>query len=479
MKDGLTFDDVLLQPRKSDVLPTEVDLKTKLTKNITLNIPVLSAAMDTVTEANLAIAMALQGGIGMIHKNMPVYKQCEQVKTVKRFENGFITNPVTVSPDILIDEIITLTQKHVFSSFPVVEDGKLVGLITDKDYSIIKHLGMKVADRMMHFSDLITAKKGVTLQEANDILIESRRGALLVVDDNQKLVSIVTRKDLDKNEEFPNSCKDKDKRLMVGAAIGPNNVDRAKPLIEAGVDIITIDTAHGHSMNVIDAVKKIKKNNDIEVIAGNIATEKAAADLIAAGADVVKVGIGPGSICTTRVISGVGVPQITAIQDVCKGVKVAVIADGGIKFSGDITKAIAAGASAVMIGSLFAGCDETPGRTVFINGRKFKQYRGMGSLAAMQQGSKDRYGQGDVKVVKKLVPEGIEGVVPYRGSIVENIYQLMGGLRSGMGYCGCRTIDELRANAEFIKITSASLRESHPHDVTITEEAPNYSGDRQ
>ena len=389
MKEGLTFDDVLLLPRKSDVLPNDVDLRTKLTKNITLNIPILSAAMDTVTESQLAIALALQGGLGIVHKNMPVYKQCEEVEKVKRFANGFITRPVTLSPDSLIDKVVELTEKNGFSSFPIVKDGKLVGLITDKDYSVDRHIGMKISERMKPFSDLTTAKKGVTLEEANDILIESRRGSLLVVDDNQRLVSIVTRKDLDKNEEFPNSCKDKDKRLRVGAAIGPNNLDRVKPLIEAGIDIIVVDTAHGHSTNVLEAVKKIKKNNDIEVIAGNIATAEAAKDLVAAGADVVKVGIGPGSICTTRVISGVGVPQITAIQDVCKGVKVAVIADGGIKFSGDIPKAIVAGASAVMVGSLFAGCDETPGRTVFIGGRKFKQYRGMGSLAAMQQGSKE------------------------------------------------------------------------------------------
>lgn len=477
MEEGLTFDDILLIPRKSNVLPHEVELKTKLTKDIHINIPLLSAAMDTVTEHKLAIAMALEGGIGVIHKNMSIGEQADEVRNVKRFENGFIFDPVTVLPTetiVALDEII---KKTGFSHIPVIDhDRKLLGMITSRDYSIQKHPDLTVKDRMVHFKDLITAEKGVSLEKANEILVESRKGTLLVIDKKQKLVSIVTRTDIEKNREFPVACKDKETKLRVAAAVGPNEMDRVKALVEAGVDILTVDTAHGHSANVIGAVKAIKKRYDIPLIAGNIATAEAAKDLIAAGADVIKVGIGPGAICTTRIISGVGVPQISAIYDCAQAAgDIPVIADGGIKYSGDISKAIAAGASAVMIGSLFAGCEEAPGEFVFIGGRKFKKYRGMGSIGAMQKGSKDRYFQKHVYSVKKLVPEGIEGIVPYRGFLAENVYQLMGGLRAAMGYCGCKSIEDLRTQVKFVKITKAGLRESHPHDVTITEEAPNYS----
>ncbi len=477
MKEGLTFDDILLVPRKSDVLPNEVDLKTKLVKGITLNIPIMSAAMDTVTESRLAIALALQGGIGVIHKNLTVEEQANEVKKVKRFENGFIHDPVTISPSDSIEDAHLVTQETGFSTLPVIDkEGKLTGLITGKDYSVQKHGTMKVKERMIPFEDLLRAKKGVSLLEANDLLIESRKGTLLVIDKNQKLVSIVTRKDIEKNEEFPNSCKDDHKKLRVAAAVGPHDVERAEALVEVGVDVLVVDTAHGHSGNVVESVKKFKKKFSVPIIAGNIATAEAAKDLIAAGADALKVGIGPGAICTTRVVSGVGMPQITAIQEVASAANVPIIADGGIRYSGDIAKALAAGASVVMLGSLLAGCEEAPGRTVFIGGRKYKKYRGMGSIGAMKLGSKDRYFQKDVVGTKKLVPEGIEGIVPYRGTLVENVYQMVGGVRSSMGYCGCKTIPEMK-KVKFVRNSSAGLQESHPHDITITEEAPNYSID--
>ncbi|HIH42975.1 TPA: IMP dehydrogenase [Candidatus Woesearchaeota archaeon] len=476
MRLGLTFDDVLLVPRKSNVLPNQVSTKVKLTKDIILNIPLLSAAMDTVTESKLAIALALEGGIGMIHKNMSIEAQADEVRKVKRFENGFIIDPLTISPDELIEEHYKVSKSSGISRLPVVENGFLVGMITDNDYSIQKHAKLKVRDRMKPLKELITAQAGITLDKANEILVESRHGTLLIVDKQNRLVAIVTRKDIEKNETFPNACKDKDKKLRVGAAVGVFDLERVEALVKAGVDIITVDSAHGHSKNVIETIKQIKKKFSIPIIAGNIATAQAAKDLISAGADVLKVGIGPGAICTTRIVTGVGVPQITAIQDVVKAAgNVSVIADGGIKYSGDVAKAIAAGATAVMIGSMFAGCDETPGRVVFNQGRKYKSYRGMGSVGAMMQGSKDRYMQKHVTESRKLVPEGIEGVVPYRGTLSENVYQLIGGLRSAMGYSGAATIDEMRRNVEFIQITKAGLKESHPHDVTITEEAPNYS----
>jgi IMP dehydrogenase len=475
MKLGLTFDDVLLIPRRSNVLPNEVNTKVSLTKDIILNVPILSAAMDTVTESKLAIALALEGGIGIIHKNMPIDQQVAEVKKVKRFENGFIIDPITISPDALIEEHYNTMKNTEISRLPVVEGGFLKGMLTSNDYSINEHSNLKVKDRMRPLKELVTAPSGTSLEKANELLIESRHGTLLVIDKDNKLISIVTRKDIEKNENFPHACKDAEKKLRVGAAVGVHDYERIEALVNAGADILTVDSAHGHSKNVIDTVKEIKSKHNIAIIAGNIATPDAAKDLIDAGADVLKVGIGPGAICTTRIVAGVGVPQITAIQDVCRASKVPIIADGGIKFSGDIGKAIAAGASAVMLGSLFAGCDETPGRTVFIKGRKFKSYRGMGSVGAMMEGSKDRYMQKDVTETKKLVPEGIEGVVPYRGSLAENVYQLLGGLRSAMGYCGASTIEEMQKDVEFIQITSAGLKESHPHDVTITEEAPNYT----
>ena len=477
MKEGLTFDDVLLVPRKSDVLPNEVDLKTTLVKGITLNIPIMSAAMDTVTESRLAIALALQGGIGVIHKNLSIEEQANEVKKVKRFENGFINDPVTISPNDSIEDAYLTTQKTGFSTLPVTDEyGKLLGLLTSKDFSVQKHGAMKVKERMIPFEELIRAEKGISLKEANDLLIESRKGTLFIVDKDQRLVSIVTRKDIEKNEEFPNSCKDENKKLRVAAAVGPNDPERARALVEAGVDVLVVDTAHGHSVNVIEFVKKLKKMFNVPVIAGNIATAEAAKDLIAAGADAIKVGIGPGAICTTRVVAGVGVPQITAIQDVASVANVPIIADGGIRYSGDIAKALVAGASVVMLGSFLAGCEEAPGKVVFIGGRKYKKYRGMGSLGAMKLGSKDRYFQKDITSTKKLVPEGVEGIVPYRGTLAENIYQMIGGVRSSMGYCGCKTLSEMR-NVEFVKISSAGLQESHPHGITITDEAPNYSKD--
>ena len=479
IKEALTFDDVLLLPNYSEVLPTQVDVRTKLTKKITLNIPIMSAAMDTVTESELAIAIAREGGIGIIHKNLSIEEQAEEVDRVKRSESGMIVKPVTVSPDQTISEAEALMRKYKISGLPVTdENGKLLGIITNRDIRFVKDYSKKIKE-VMTKENLKTVPVGTTLEEAKEILHKYKIEKLPVVDENGYLKGLITIKDIEKKEKYPNACKDELGRLMVGAAIGvgPEGFRRAEALIEAGVDIIVIDTAHGHSKGVIEMVEKIKGlYPDVEVIAGNVATPEGTEALIKAGADAVKVGIGPGSICTTRIVAGVGVPQLTAIAqcaEVADKYDISIIADGGIKFSGDIAKAIGAGARVVMIGSLFAGTKESPGELVLYQGRSYKAYRGMGSLGAMRRGSKDRYFQAEVEE-KKLVPEGIEGMVPYRGPLADTIHQLVGGLRSGMGYCGAANIEEMRKKARFVKITSAGLKESHVHDVIITKEAPNY-----
>ena len=472
--DGITFDDVLLIPARSDVIPRDVDTSTNLTRNIRLNIPLVSAPMDTVTEAALAIALAQAGGIGIIHKNMSIEAQAREVEKVKRSENGIIVDPVTLPPDASTAVARQKMLEHNVSGFPVVkEDGTVVGILTRRDMKFISE--DKPIREVMTSKNLVTAPPETTLEEAEKILSKHKIEKLLLVDEKGKLVGMITMRDIERLRQFPQSCKDERGRLRVGAAVGVHDDERVERLIAADVDVIVVDTAHGHSENVLRTVEKIKSNYDIEVIAGNVATAEGTADLIAAGADAVKVGIGPGSICTTRIVSGVGVPQITAIFDctrVAEKKGIPIIADGGIRHSGDITKAIAAGASAVMMGSLFAGLDESPGETIIYKGRRFKVYRGMGSLGAMVSGSADRYGQTSRE---KLVPEGVEGRVPYRGPLNEFVYQLVGGLRGGMGYCGARTIEELRKKARFIRISHASLIESHPHDITITHEAPNYS----
>ncbi len=477
VKEGLTFDDVLLIPAKSDVLPKDVDISTHLTKKIKLNAPIMSAGMDTVTEAKMAIAMARQGGIGIIHKNMSIAQQAEEVDKVKRSEHGVIIDPFSLSPDHYVYDADQLMAKYHISGVPITVDNKLVGIITNRDVRFEKNHNRKIADAMTK-DNLITAPEGTTLEEAQEILIRHKIEKLPIVDENMVLKGLITIKDIEKAIKYPNSARDEHGRLLVGAAVGATMdvLDRMQALVDANVDVIVIDTAHGHSMGVIETIKKIKKAfPDVQLIAGNVATAEATKMLIEAGADCVKVGIGPGSICTTRVVAGIGVPQITAIFDCAEAAKpygIPVIADGGIKFSGDIVKAIAAGASVCMLGSYFAGCEESPGETELYQGRKYKVYRGMGSIAAMEQGSKDRYFQEDAK---KLVPEGVEGRIAFKGSVEDSVYQLMGGLRSGMGYCGTRTIDELRENGRFVRITSAGLRESHPHDIQITKEAPNYS----
>lgn len=478
VREGLTFDDVLLIPARSEVLPNTVNLSTRLTKNVKLNIPLVSAAMDTVTEAEMAIAIAREGGAGVIHKNMPIEEQIDQVQRVKRSENGVIVNPFYLSPDNFVYEAEALMSKYKISGVPICdENGRLVGIITNRDMRFLTDYSVKI-NEVMTRDNLVTAPVGTTLAEAQEILRKHKIEKLPIVDENFKLRGLITIKDIEKASRYPNSARDSGGRLICGAAIGvtADVVERAAGLLEVGADFLSVDSAHGHSANIIECVKKIKKHfPDCQLIAGNIATARAAEELIDAGADAVKVGIGPGSICTTRVVAGIGVPQITAIYDVaCVATKynVPVIADGGIKYSGDITKAIAAGADSVMIGSLFAGCEESPGESEIYQGRRFKVYRGMGSLAAMEKGSKDRYFQ---EGSKKLVPEGVEGRVPYKGPLHETVYQLMGGLRSGMGYCGTRTIVELQKNGQFIRITGAGLRESHPHDISITKEAPNYS----
>ncbi len=480
--DALTFDDVLLKPAYSDVLPTETDTSTYFTRNIRLNIPIVSAAMDTVTEASLAIALAQQGGIGVIHKNMTIEEQRDEVDKVKRSESGMIVDPVTMYPEQLLSEALAVMARYHISGVPIVrEDKRLVGILTNRDLRFETRLDLPISE-VMTKENLITVPVGTTLQEARGILQKHRVEKLLVVDEEFHLKGLITVKDIQKQIKYPYATKDGLGRLRVAAAIGATGdfYERAQELIAARVDALVIDTAHGHSKRVIDAVKLIKaKFPEVELVAGNIATGEAAVDLIAAGVDGVKVGIGPGSICTTRVVTGCGVPQVSAVLECSRAARehrVPVIADGGIKFSGDITKAVAAGADSVMIGSLFAGTDESPGETVLFQGRSFKSYRGMGSLAAMKQGSKDRYGQ-EREVESKLVPEGIEGRVPYKGPIAAMVTQLVGGLRAGMGYCGCRSISEMQQKARFVRITAAGLKESHVHDVIITKEAPNYQLD--
>lgn len=474
---GLTFDDVLLLPAKSDVIPRDTDLTAKLTRNISLNIPIVSAAMDTVTESELAITIAREGGLGFIHRAMTPERQASEVDKVKKSESGMITDPVTISPDMLISEALELMERYRISGIPVVFKEKLVGIITNRDLKFETDHTKKVSDVMTH-ERLITAPIGTDLENAKEILHKYKIEKLPIVDDDFNLKGLITIKDIEKRKKYPNACKDIMGRLRVGAAIGVGDeaILRVKLLIKAGVDVIVIDTAHGHSHAVIETLKKIKKKFDIDVIAGNVATVEGAEDLIKAGADAIKVGIGPGSICTTRIVAGAGVPQLTAIKDcysVASKSNIPIIADGGIKYSGDITKALASGASCVMIGSLFAGTDESPGEIILYQGRSYKVYRGMGSLGAMEQGAKDRYGQQGVEK-EKLVPEGVEGRVPYKGPLSQSIHQLVGGLRSGMGYCGAKNLDELRIKARFIRITNAGYRESHVHDVIITKEAPNY-----
>ncbi len=478
--DGITFDDVLLVPGYSEVTPNMVDLSTYLTKSIKLNIPMMSAGMDTVTEHRMAIAMARQGGIGIIHKNMSIEAQAEEVDKVKRSENGVITDPFYLSPEDTLEDANNLMAKFRISGVPITtEDKKLVGIITNRDLKFETDFSKKIKDSMTS-EGLVTAKEGITLEEAKAILAKARKEKLPIVDDNYVLKGLITIKDIEKQIKYPLSAKDSQGRLLCGAAVGitKNIMERVDALVKVKVDVIVIDSAHGHSKNIIDTVKMVKQTYpDLQVIAGNIATGDAAKALIEAGVDAVKVGIGPGSICTTRVVAGIGVPQITAIMDcyeVAKEHGIPVIADGGIKFSGDMTKAIAAGANVCMMGSIFAGCDESPGTFELYQGRKYKVYRGMGSIAAMENGSKDRYFQTDAK---KLVPEGVEGRVAYKGTVEDTVFQLVGGIRSGMGYCGAKDIETLKKEGKFVKISPASLKESHPHDIHITKEAPNYSID--
>ncbi len=473
---ALTFEDVLLVPQHSTVLPKEVSIKTNLTKRVTLNIPVVSAAMDTVTEHKAAIAMARLGGIGVIHKNMDIETQVKQVKKVKKSESGIIIDPIYISPDKSVAFVEETMKEYSISGVPVVDnDMKLLGIITNRDMRFIKDMKLLVKD-VMTPAPLITAKVGTTLEEASSVLEQHKIEKLPIIDDEGRLKGLVTIKDIEKKVQYPHANKDEFGRLRVAAAIGVGQLDRAKALVEAGVDVLVLDSAHGHSQGILDTVKRIKKELDIDVIAGNIATGEAAKDLIEAGADAVKVGIGPGSICTTRIVAGVGVPQISAIDNVALVAKeygVPVIADGGIRYSGDVAKALAVGASSVMLGSALAGTYEAPGEMIIFNGRQFKEYRGMGSIGAMTKGSTDRYFQ-EGTAADKLVPEGIEGRVPYRGKISDVVHQMIGGLRSSMGYCGSKDIETFWEKAEFVEITSAGLKESHVHDVTITKESPNY-----
>ena len=478
VKEGLTFDDVLLIPAKSDVLPADICLKTRLTNRITLNIPLMSAAMDTVTEADMAIAMAREGGAGVIHKNMSIDRQAEQVDRVKRSENGVITNPLFLHPDNYVYEAENLMHKFRISGVPICDENKkLVGIITNRDMRFMVDFNVKISE-VMTKENLVTAPVGTDLAQAQEILRHHRIEKLPIVDESGTLRGLITIKDIEKATKYPNSAKDVKGRLICGAAIGVTKdvVDRAGALLDAGVDFLVLDSAHGHSANILRSLAKVKEAYpDAQVIGGNIATAEAARDLILAGADAVKVGIGPGSICTTRIVAGIGVPQITAIFDAAEEAakhNIPVIADGGIKYSGDMVKAIAAGANVIMVGSLLAGCQESPGEEELYQGRRFKVYRGMGSIAAMENGSKDRYFQENNK---KLVPEGVEGRVPYKGALADTVYQMMGGLRSGMGYCGAPDIETLKANGKFVRITNAGLLESHPHDINITKEAPNYS----
>jgi IMP dehydrogenase len=495
--DAITFDDVLLLPARSDFIPADADTHTRLTRCIDLNIPLISAPMDTVTESALAIALAQEGGIGFIHKNLSIIDQAREVEKVKRSENGVIVDPITLPPSATIGQARQAMREYNVSGIPIVEaEGgnlngpppgirskyhgrppKLVGILTRRDLKFQEDDNRRIAD-VMTKENLVTARAETTLDEAEHILYKSKVEKLLLVDGENRLMGLVTMRDIDKLHQFPHACKDKRGRLRVGAATGVKDFARVEALIAADVDVVVVDTAHGHSKNVVETVRQIKKNFNIQVIAGNIATAEAARDLIDAGVDGIKVGIGPGAICTTRIVSGVGVPQISAILNavsVAEAAGVPVIADGGIRHSGDITKAIAAGASSCMMGSLFAGLDESPGEMVIHQGRRYKTYRGMGSMGAMIQGSRDRYGQAAVKSSSKLVPEGVEGRVPYRGPLGDFVYQLVGGLRAGMGYCGTKDIDSLRKNARFCRVSAASMAESHPHDITITKESPNYT----
>jgi len=477
--EGITFDDVLLVPAYSEVTPNMVDLSTYLTKKIKLNIPMMSAGMDTVTEHRMAIAMARQGGIGIIHKNMSIEAQAEEVDKVKRSENGVITDPFSLSPEHTLQDADNLMGKFRISGVPITENGKLVGIITNRDLKFETDFSKKIRESMTS-ENLVTAKQGITLEEAKEILAKSRKEKLPIVDDDFNLKGLITIKDIEKQIKYPLAAKDAQGRLLCGAAVGitQNIMDRVDALVKAKVDVIVIDSAHGHSKNIINTVKMVKeKYPELQVIAGNVATGEATKALIEAGVDAVKVGIGPGSICTTRVVAGIGVPQVTAVMDCYEAAKeygIPIIADGGIKYSGDMTKAIAAGANVCMMGSMFAGCDESPGTFELYQGRKYKVYRGMGSIAAMENGSKDRYFQTDAK---KLVPEGVEGRVAYKGTLEDTIFQLIGGIRSGMGYCGAKDIETLKTTGRFVKISAASLKESHPHDIHITKEAPNYSVD--
>jgi len=481
---ALTFDDVLLIPAHSTVLPRDVSLKTRLTRTITLNIPLLSAAMDTVTESRLAIAIAQEGGIGMIHKNMTARAQAAEVAKVKRFESGVVKDPITITQNMKVRDVLALTNQHKISGLPVIDaGGRVVGIVTNRDLRFETNLGQPVKNIMTPRSKLVTVREGATREDAMTLMHKHRLERVLVVNKNFELLGLITVKDIQKSTEHPNACKDKLGRLRVGAAIGvgEGTEERTAALVEAGVDVIVVDTAHGHAQGVLDRVKWVKKTfPKMQVIGGNIATADAARALVDHGADAVKVGIGPGSICTTRIVAGVGVPQISAVENVAKALAKAdipLIADGGIRFSGDIAKALAAGAYSVMIGGLFAGTEESPGDTELYQGRSYKSYRGMGSLGAMQQGAADRYFQDAEEATEKLVPEGVEGRVPYKGGVVPLIQQLMGGLRASMGYTGCNAIDELRRKAEFVEITHAGIRESHVHDVQITKEAPNYRAD--
>ncbi|MCK5658217.1 MAG: IMP dehydrogenase [Deltaproteobacteria bacterium] len=480
---ALTFDDVLLLPAASKVLPNEVDVRTKLTRSISMNIPLMSAAMDTVTEANTAISMAREGGIGIIHKNMSIERQAREVDKVKKSESGMIVDPVTMHPEQKISEVLEVMEQYRISGVPIVKDGRrLVGIITNRDLRFETNLDQKVAE-VMTKENLVTASEGITLEESKILLHKNRIEKLLVVNDKGELLGLITIKDIMKIKQYPSACKDSLGRLRVGAAVGvgPDRDARAEALVNAGVDVIAVDSAHGHAQAVVDSVPAIKRQfPEIELIAGNVATAEGAKTLAEAGADAIKVGVGPGSICTTRVVAGVGVPQITAVTEcarVAKDYQVPIIADGGVKYSGDVVKALAAGAHSVMIGSIFAGTDESPGEMILYQGRSYKVYRGMGSLGAMKEGARDRYFQEDIEEDAKLVPEGIEGRVPYKGPLSSSVFQLIGGLRAGMGYVGCGTLDELQQKAKFIRITSAGLKESHVHDVIITKEAPNYQID--
>ncbi len=477
LREALTFDDVLLQPGESEVLPKQVELHTRVTRGLELGIPLLSSAMDTVTEARTAIAMAAEGGLGVIHKNLSPEEQALEVLKVKKYESGMVVNPVTIEDGALLSQAVALMREHQISGIPVIRQGTLVGILTNRDLRFERNLAQKVSAVMT--TKLITAREGVTQEEAKELLHKHRIEKLLVVDDQARLKGLITIKDIEKTVAHPQAAKDKQGRLLCGAAVGvgPDLAERAAALVAAGVDVLVVDTAHGHSRGVLEAVRVLRQRYaDVQLVAGNVATREGCAALVDAGVDAVKVGIGPGSICTTRVVAGVGVPQISAIDD-CARVAwqhgVPIISDGGIKFSGDIVKALAAGASTVMIGSLFAGTEEAPGDVILYQGRSYKEYRGMGSLGAMRRGSKDRYFQSDQEEAK-LVPEGIEGRVPYKGTVAMNVHQLLGGLRAGMGYTGCKTLKDLREKGRFVKITSAGLRESHVHDVIITQEAPNY-----